>query len=476
MARAPIDIFTASGCPRGASAKQLLREGGYGFTEHDVSGDPIANARGIYSSGRTRLPQILLGDYNIDGPTDLSALMHADRFELILGRQNDTPQMADIKPERLIEGARHSPFGQFVPTGAQSCAADPTEGKRMDEQCCSGDILSLSAEFAKRAASAIEADAPNLTTAFARQNASMRMTVDEEDILARIVEAAARGPVDGNLLQNFYSQTRHNRSNHANAATVLSRLAALNGLRNLLTSVSDMTGGNYPECSTTARTRSFEAPSSRSLSTRNREAATKACALVKVADLPDWLKLWPTETVEEARSFYSSIISLQGNERDPFLAADLPLLMMRVAAIAARDLYLATDAGWHAYLRSDGSSAAIERINRCYAVAAGLQSNDWFVAREQMALRLAWLAAQTPFAAPARFTKPIKEAFTGDELAQLIAVSALSKLASGFTAISRPSLTEQITKFARSHEIEGDILSLRYPLPERTAAKAQNVE
>lgn len=71
----PVVIYTKSWCPYCAAAKDLLKQKGVAFVEHEITGKADLRDEMIRrSGGRATVPQIFVGDTHVGGCDDLHAL------------------------------------------------------------------------------------------------------------------------------------------------------------------------------------------------------------------------------------------------------------------------------------------------------------------------------------------------------------------------------------------------------------------
>lgn len=72
---AQVDIYTTTYCPYCVKAKNLLKNKGVAFTEHDVTGDDDARIKLVeMSGGRRTVPQIFINGVAVGGSDDLHEL------------------------------------------------------------------------------------------------------------------------------------------------------------------------------------------------------------------------------------------------------------------------------------------------------------------------------------------------------------------------------------------------------------------
>ena len=78
-------IYTKSGCPYCASAKQLLQSKGQSFNEIDIVQAPDKRSEMVAKAGgRTTVPQIFIGGKHIGGCDDLHALDRDGKLDPLL--------------------------------------------------------------------------------------------------------------------------------------------------------------------------------------------------------------------------------------------------------------------------------------------------------------------------------------------------------------------------------------------------------
>lgn len=73
-------LYTQTGCAESAKVRAWLSDRGIAFTEHNVSGDPIA-ARALYDTGVFATPLLAVGSQRVVGfrPRSLAALIGGRR-------------------------------------------------------------------------------------------------------------------------------------------------------------------------------------------------------------------------------------------------------------------------------------------------------------------------------------------------------------------------------------------------------------
>lgn len=77
-------IYTTSGCPYCADAKQLLTKKGINYQEIAVDSDPNELATMVKLSGRRSVPQIFINNKAIGGFDDLSKLATSGELDTLL--------------------------------------------------------------------------------------------------------------------------------------------------------------------------------------------------------------------------------------------------------------------------------------------------------------------------------------------------------------------------------------------------------
>jgi glutaredoxin 3 len=83
-------IYTQPFCPYCARAMALLQKKGVAFTEIDAPQGSAERRRANELSGRTSVPQILIGGQLIGGSDDLMALERAGKLDAMLA---DAPRV-----------------------------------------------------------------------------------------------------------------------------------------------------------------------------------------------------------------------------------------------------------------------------------------------------------------------------------------------------------------------------------------------
>jgi len=177
---------------------------------------------------------------------------------------------------------------------------------------------------------------------------------------------------------------------------------------------------------------------------------------------PDWMQLWPEPLRKRHAYLYGE---LMGERDHTLLSAELKHLMARVSAIAKDHAYLAAIEGFMAHYQATNKTRTVERVRHCFAVATGQEAHsDLFDEREQAALQLAWISAQTPLTTPRRFVRSAVELYSAEELVHLIVVCAVASMVQRFVAVAQPDPETEVTQFLQEHELASDTLILRYRL------------
>lgn len=177
---------------------------------------------------------------------------------------------------------------------------------------------------------------------------------------------------------------------------------------------------------------------------------------------PNWMQRWPQPLRKRHAYLYGE---LMGDRDHTLLSAELKHLMARVSAIAKDHAYLAAIEGFMAHHQATNKAQSVERIRHCFAVATGQETRpELFDQREQAALQLAWISAQTPLTTPRRFVRSVVELYSAEELVHLIVVCAVASMVQRFVAVAQPDLETEVTQFLQEHELASDTLILRYPL------------
>ena len=177
---------------------------------------------------------------------------------------------------------------------------------------------------------------------------------------------------------------------------------------------------------------------------------------------PAWMAAWP----ESARKLHAHMyVTLMGGGGDAVIGAELKHLMARVSAVARDNAYLAAVEGFIAAHVAEDRDRAVERVRHAYQAAIGRpESMALFDAREQSALRLAWLSAQIPLVTPRRFIEPLVTHYDDRALIELIVACSIASLTQRFAAVARPNIEPAVRTFLTDHAIEADPLDIRYPI------------
>lgn len=177
---------------------------------------------------------------------------------------------------------------------------------------------------------------------------------------------------------------------------------------------------------------------------------------------PAWMAAWP----EAARKLHAYMyVALMGDDGDAVISAELKHLMARVSAVARDHAYLAAVEGFIAAHVAEDRDRTVERVRHAYQAAIGRpESMALFDAREQGALRLAWLSAQIPLVTPRRFVEPLVEHYDDRELIELIVACSVACLVQRFATVARPGIEPAVRTFLTDHAIDVDLLDVRYPI------------
>jgi glutaredoxin/alkylhydroperoxidase family enzyme len=177
---------------------------------------------------------------------------------------------------------------------------------------------------------------------------------------------------------------------------------------------------------------------------------------------PGWMEAWP----EAARKLHAYMyVTLMGGGGDAVIDAELKHLMARVSAVARDHAYLAAVEGFIAAHVAEDRDRAVERVRHAYQAAIGQpESMALFDAREQSALRLAWLSAQIPLVTPRRFVEPLVTHYDDRELIELIVACSIASMTQRFVTVARPDIEPAVRTFLTDHAIEADPLDIRYPI------------
>jgi len=177
---------------------------------------------------------------------------------------------------------------------------------------------------------------------------------------------------------------------------------------------------------------------------------------------PAWMAAWPEATRKLHAYMY---VTLMGGGGDAVIDAELKHLMGRVSAVARDHAYLAAVEGFVAARVAEDRDRAVERVRHAYQAAIGRpESMALFDAREQSALRLAWLSAQIPLITPRRFVEPLTTHYDDRALTELIVTCSIASLIQRFAAVAQPDIEPAVRTFLTDHAIEADPLDIRYPI------------
>lgn len=194
----------------------------------------------------------------------------------------------------------------------------------------------------------------------------------------------------------------------------------------------------------------------------------QSLATQELGYIPVWLNAWPLALRGLFAGMYTELMA------DNKISAELKHLMARVAAIAKGHAAAAASAAVSAHHVAKDKSTALERIREAYGAATDQTQTDLFDAGEKLALRFAWLSAQTPIITPTRFAKPIAENFSQEEIVELSVACGMACAVQRMSAALQIELGADEAQFCREHGIETDIVRLKYPalLGEPEAAMA----
>lgn len=180
-----------------------------------------------------------------------------------------------------------------------------------------------------------------------------------------------------------------------------------------------------------------------------------------------WMAAWPAATRKLHANMY---VTLMGGDGDAVIGAELKHLMARVAAVARNHAYLAAVEGFFAAHAAGNSGRGVARVRHAYQAAVGRQdSMALFDAREQSALRLAWLSAQSPLITPRRFVEPLVAQYDERGITELIVTCATASLVQRFAAVARPDIEPEVRAFLAGNGLDADLLAIRYHVQERAS-------
>ena len=174
--------------------------------------------------------------------------------------------------------------------------------------------------------------------------------------------------------------------------------------------------------------------------------------------VPGWLSSWP----EAPRPLFAGMYTELMAESE--IPAELKQLMARTSAIAKGHEALAASAAVSAHHVAEDKEKAIERIRDCFAAATDQSDSELFSPAERLALRLAWLSAQTPIATSAQFVKPLIDHFSQRQIVELCVACGMACSVQRMAAAMQVHLSADEQAFCRQNGIETDGLSLKYPL------------
>ncbi|TDC98393.1 glutaredoxin domain-containing protein [Actinomadura sp. 7K507] len=177
--------------------------------------------------------------------------------------------------------------------------------------------------------------------------------------------------------------------------------------------------------------------------------------------MPAWMAAWP----EATRSLHAHMyVTLMSGGWDAVISGELKHLMARVAAVSRGHTYLAAIEGLIAAHLAEAPDRAAARVRHAYRAAIGdPESMEPFDAKEQSALRLAWLSAQSPMVTPRRFVEPLIEQYDERAITELIVCCAVASLVQRFVAVVRPDIEPEVRTFLADHGLDADLLAVRYP-------------
>jgi alkylhydroperoxidase family enzyme/glutaredoxin len=185
--------------------------------------------------------------------------------------------------------------------------------------------------------------------------------------------------------------------------------------------------------------------------------------------VPAWVQAWPEATRKLHAYMYTTLLGDGGGGAgggDAVIGAELKHLMARVSAVSRNHEYLAAVEGFIAAHVAADRDRAVERVRHAYLAAVGRpESMALFDAREQSALRLAWLSAQAPMVTPRRFVEPLAEQYDERAIVELIVACAVASLVQRFVAVVRPDTEPEVLAFLADNALEADPLAIRYPVP-----------
>ena len=190
---------------------------------------------------------------------------------------------------------------------------------------------------------------------------------------------------------------------------------------------------------------------------RERVSDWESIAAEQLGYIPGWLNAWPMMLRGLFAGMYTEMMA------DGEVSSELKHLMARTAAIAKGHEGAAASAAVSAHHAAKNKSNAIERIRLAYGVATGQTESDLFDDLEKMALRFAWLSAQTPIVTPAQFVEPMVDKFSQRGIVELSVVCGMACAVQRMSAALQLTLGDEEAKFCAEHGIETDGLVLKYP-------------
>lgn len=183
-----------------------------------------------------------------------------------------------------------------------------------------------------------------------------------------------------------------------------------------------------------------------------------ALAYEALGYVPEWLSNWP----EMVRPLFTGAYTELMAESD--VSAELKQLMARTSAIAKGHEALAASSAISAHHAAADKENAVERIQKCFEVATGQSDSAIFSPAEKLALRLAWLSAQTPIATPAQFVEPLFEHFSQRQIVELSVACGMACTVQRMAAAMQLKIGADEAAFCKQHGIPTDGLTLKYPV------------
>ncbi|NKZ03731.1 glutaredoxin domain-containing protein [Actinomadura latina] len=176
---------------------------------------------------------------------------------------------------------------------------------------------------------------------------------------------------------------------------------------------------------------------------------------------PSWIAAWP----EATRALHAYMyVTLMNGDGDAVISGELKHLMARVAAVARGHTYLAAVEGFIAAHVAEDSGRAALRVRHAYQAAIGRpESARLFDEKEQSALRLAWLSAQSPLVTPRRFVEPLVERHDERAVTELIVCCAVASLVQRFAAVVRPDIEPDVRAFLAGNGLDAGLIDVRFP-------------